>query len=253
MTTLRVITPAAWLYETPSNDSRVTSQLLYGERVDIEGERGDWRHVTAQRDGYTGWIDAACLGSLDQNAAHHVCVPYAPLYASPDIKHAPTGALPLNSVVTLGGPCVKEHPAFMPLAGGGFLIASHVTNSPKASDPLAVAKTFLGTPYAWAGRTYLGMDCSGLVQMALWACGRPCPRDSGDQWSKLGQALGDKDSPQEGDLVFFPGHVGFYIGAGALLHANATHMCTTIDPLEDVISWVAREHDAPLTGFKRIL
>lgn len=252
MTAMRVIVPAAWMYETPSTDSRVSNQLLHGESVDIIDQRGGWRHVTAARDGYTGWVDGAALGHLDPSPAHHVCVPFAPIYAAPDIKHAPMHALPLNSTVALNGPSIQARPAFVPLLQGGFIIASHVAPAVQASDPLLIAKSFLGTPYAWAGRTYRGIDCSGLVQMALWACGKRCPRDSGDQWAALGRALGENETPHEGDLVFFPGHVGFYIGEGELLHANATHMQTTIDPLEEVIAWVARDHDTPLTGFKRL-
>ena len=53
-------------------------------------------------------------------------------------------------------------------------------------DFVAVAERFVGVPYLWGGKTALGLDCSGLVQIALTACGVPCPRDSDMQEAALG-------------------------------------------------------------------
>ena len=60
------------------------------------------------------------------------------------------------------------------------------------TDWAAVAERFLGAPYLWGGRESLGLDCSGLVQQALFACGLACPRDA-DQQAELGQEIGRAD------------------------------------------------------------
>lgn len=247
--------PAAWLYERADETSHAASQLLYGETLTVIERVPDreWLRIKADRDDYEGWLKASAAAPIEHAATHTVCVPSAPIFETPDFKRPALHVLPLNSAVRLADAQPDAHPQFRALDDRTYIPAKHVEPKPVHTSPLVVAKQFLGTPYAWGGRTYAGIDCSGLVQMALWACGKPCPRDSGDQWRGLGTALSGDDVPREGDLVFFPGHVGFYLDGGRLLHANATHMRTTIDPLDNVIGWVARDHpDGPLTGFKRL-
>jgi cell wall-associated NlpC family hydrolase len=99
----------------------------------------------------------------------------------------------------------------------------------------------------------MGIDCSGLIQVSLSACGYRVLRDSGSQFHSIGSALGDKELPRRGDLAFFPGHVGFMIDGLHLLHANATNMAVTVDALDDVIEWVRAEGaENPFLGFRRL-
>ncbi|MEM1021721.1 MAG: C40 family peptidase [Pseudomonadota bacterium] len=248
-----VTAPAAWLFAEPDEKSQTTSQLLYGETLDILEIKPAWLKVQAARDHYVGWLRDYTAEPCNCNGdTQTVQVPLAPIYLTPNIKHKPVAALPLNAAVKASPERFGAKPSFLRLTDGRYIIERHLTPPSAKPNALQIAKQFLGTPYAWGGRTYDGIDCSGLVQMALWATGTPCPRDSGDQWENLGRPLAHEESPQAGDLVFFPGHVGFYAGEETLLHANATHMCTTLDPLADVIAWVAQEHDNPLKGFKRL-
>lgn len=247
---LCVQTPTLWLYEAPDARSRVSSQLLYGEHVRCLDARGDWLHIKADRDGYSGWASKTCFSSLIKAPTHVVCAPSALVYAEPDFHGAPLYWLPMNAQLTLKD--ASAGTAYLELGNGNFIAAKHTARESVVQDPVEIAKLFLGTPYAWGGRTITGIDCSGLIQQALWACGHGCPRDSGDQWTGLGKMLTKQETPEHGDLVFFPGHVGFYLEGGALLHSNARHMRCTIDPLEDVISQIGKDHPAPLTGFKRI-
>src|SRR5262245_22994123 len=112
---------------------------------------------------------------------------------------------------------------FSRLADGSFVPTRHIAELGRlAPDFVAVAERFVGTPYVWGGKTRLGLDCSGLVQVAMHAAGRDCPRDSDMQMAELGHEVeirADLDGLQRGDLIFWKGHMGVMTDAFMLLHA----------------------------------
>ena len=97
--------------------------------------------------------------------------------------------------------------------------------------PAAIAGRFLNVPYYWGGKTFHGLDCSGLVQLSLQACGIAAPRDS-DMLAALGDPVAlDGPAPfSRGDLVFWKGHVGIMVDSVLMVHANAHHMLVAIEP-----------------------
>ena len=120
-------------------------------------------------------------------------------------------------------------------------------------DFVAVAERFLGVPYLWGGKTSLGLDCSGLVQVALMASGVACPRDSDMQEAALGTALpaGDLAGLRRGDLVFWKGHVAIMRDADTVVHANAFHMAVAVEPVAEALRRIA-DGGSPVTSVKRI-
>lgn len=87
-------------------------------------------------------------------------------------------------------------------------------------DPVAEARSFLGSPYLWGGMSERGIDCSGLVHMAHRRLGRLVPRDAGQQEEAAEAVEGE---PRRGDLVTYGAatttHIAFWLGAGRILHA----------------------------------
>ncbi len=206
------------------------SQLLFGESFDLFDTADHWGFGQSVHDGYTGWVPLLALGAPPARYLTRITAALAPVFAAPDIKSPILDRLPFGARISGDG--VGN---FVALADGGHVHARHIAPAPET--PLAVARLFAGAPYVWGGRTPQGVDCSGLVQAALAACGIAAPRDSDQQRDGVGQpvAFGDRTA---GDLVFFPGHVGILVDADTLFHANAHWMTTGAEPLADVIARV---------------
>ena len=232
---------------SPAADAVAVSELLPGERFDVIDIAGGWAWGFSATDHYVGYVEADVLGEGALAAAHRVAVPLALAFAAPDIKTPVRRLLPLNAPVA-AQPAGEK---FLRTAEGDYVHRRHLADvGCVADDPVAVAMSFAGTPYRWGGRTRLGIDCSGLVQTALHACGIACPRDSDMQALTLGDAADGE--LRRGDIVFFPGHVGIMVDGKQLLHANAFHMSTLVESLADVVARLAPDHAEPVTAVRRL-
>jgi cell wall-associated NlpC family hydrolase len=135
---------------------------------------------------------------------------------------------------------------------GAYVPAAHLAPlGENESDLVTVAERFLGAPYLWGGKTALGLDCSGLVQVALTACGVSCPRDSDMQEAALGTAVSaDLSALECGDLIFWKGHVAIVLDRDSLIHANAYHMAVAIEPINEAVVRI-RNAGSEITSIRR--
>jgi cell wall-associated NlpC family hydrolase len=225
------------------------SQLLFGERFLMLETTDGFAFGMAERDNYVGYILSGALTGAE-DATHWVTAPATHLYPKPDVKAPPDVALFFGSQVKVA----DKRDGFLRIQTGHHIPQQHLTPiKGRFADPVGIADMFLGTPYLWGGTSRWGMDCSGLVQTALLACGIPCPRDSDQQEAALGVALDADAALERGDLVFWRGHVGIMADDETLLHANAHHMAVAYEPLTEAVARIAAREFGEVTCVKRLV
>ncbi len=233
----------------PRPDCAVDTQLLYGERVTLYDEEEGWGWVQAARDAYVGWVALNALWSRNDPPTHRVTVARTFIYPGPSIKLPPITAMPLGGDVTI----IDERGDFLVTPEQGFIWRAHLAPLDRpAADFVAVAEMFIGAPYLWGGKSSLGVDCSGLVQISLLASGVNAPRDSDMQAAALGESLAPDATLQRGDFVFWKGHVGIMRDPVTLLHANGTHMLVSSELLALVRERNLAAGAGDITGFRRL-
>ncbi len=241
--------PVAAIRRHPARDAEQLDQLVFGEVFEGLEERGGFVFGQATRDGYVGWVDVEALSAPVFAPSHRVAALRTYAFSKPDLKSAPVGLLSLNALATVE----DRSGRFVRAARIGWLVEGHLAPVGAAfeADAAAVALRFLHAPYLWGGRESLGLDCSGLVQQALYACGRACPRDA-DQQQALGAPLADPGELRRNDLVFWRGHVGVMLDAETLLHANGFHMAVAAEPLAEAVARIEAAGGGPVTAMRRL-
>jgi len=246
-TRYQVIEPAAALRRTPSHEARLDSEALFGEHVTVYDIEESWAWGQLETDGYVGWLSANALAAPGPAPTHKVCVPRTLCFPAADIMRPPLAALPMGARLSVA----RQDERFAITASGWHVPEVHLAPiKARAGDFVAIAEMFLNVPYLWGGKTSLGLDCSGLVQVALQAAGIACPRDSDMQDLSLGKPVALTEM-RRGDLVFWKGHVAIARDAESLIHANAHHMMVAIEETEAAIARI-KAAGSEVTSVKRV-
>jgi cell wall-associated NlpC family hydrolase len=246
-----IFDPIAPLRAAPSSDAMLLTQALKGEDVTIYDRNGEgwaWGQLTGDR--YVGWLPDRALAKPAAAPTHKITAIRTFAFPGPSIKLPPLGTLPMGAKLSI----VREDGAFAVTQDGWYLPRRHLGGIDRhVEDFVAVAESFAGTPYLWGGKSSLGIDCSGLVQVALSAMGSDCPRDSDMQQHGLGRPLDPTESKKlrRGDLIFWNGHVAIARDAGSIVHANAHHMATAIEATGDAIARISAA-GSEITAIKRL-
>ena len=239
---LEALESSALMRAAPSPDAETVSEILFGETAHVLERTGDYLKIACTHDGYEGYVQTRVMRPAEANSTHTIKALHTHLYAHPDFKSPPELRLPFMARVHCTG---KQDGGFAQTPDGWVWVGDLRPMQTPGANILSTARRFVDAPYLWGGRSALGIDCSGLVQLCMMEAGIPCPRDTKDQIKTLGHPV-ERGDIRPGDLVYFPRHVGVVLEDGSLLNATARHMRVVIEDLKDVESSYGA-----LTGIRR--
>jgi cell wall-associated NlpC family hydrolase len=246
----QVAAPSAPIRVAPRFDAHLATEALSGELLTVYDTRDGWAWVQLHEDGYVGYTTLDTLSSVIEDNTHRVSARLTYIYPAPDMKAPPITKLSFSSTVA---PIGKQEGRFAELSRGGFIFVDHLVGiRERAKDFVRVAERLVGVPYLWGGKTTLGIDCSGLVQIALQAAGVPCLRDSDMQLESAGepQDPANLDAIQRGDLLFWKGHVAIAQSGDWMIHASGHHMEVVVEQIRRAVERTAETH-GPLIAVLR--
>lgn len=239
-TLCKIFTAHTSLQEIPGAQNHIgkrDSQMLHGEYFIAKRSRGDWVYGESVFDGYKGWVHGAALTSVFNKPTHAVISLMTNVYSAPDFKTQPAETLSFMSRVAVDPATATD--GFVMMQDQPFWVPENHLAAVRdlQANPASIVDTalmFAGCPYVYGGRTAQGIDCSGLVQLALQRNGIYCPRDADQQERVVGTAVAPS-SIQAGDIVYFPGHVGIMKDDRNLINATVRVMKVAVEPLNDVV------------------
>jgi cell wall-associated NlpC family hydrolase len=195
---------ATFVLKEPADGAEAVSELLPGEDFAVLDLSAGWAWGYCLADHRVGYVEAIELAE-PLEPTHVVVEARAPIQSRADPLAATLSYLPMGSRLhgEVRGASLEFEGGFVPLS---YLraVGEH------EEDPVAVAQRLLGAPYRPGGRSCHGIDCSGLVQLALQLCGVDAPRDTREQRT-LGQKLPENAPLKRGDLLFCEDHVGMMV------------------------------------------
>lgn len=249
-----ITVPAAPVRRKPMHRKEMVSQLLFGETVKVLKTKGDlWVKIRSLHDNYEGWMTNTMLEEVDETTANTRSI------------YATTSLL---SIVTREGkkinvPAGSSLPFFK--EGKGTIGTSEYSydsdyfqRDEQVPSPELVKKLtaqWLNAPYLWGGRTPLGVDCSGFVQVIYKLMGFDLPRDAWQQ-AQEGKPVKKFSETKAGDLVFFNNkedivHVGILLGDNEIIHSSGKVRIDKIDK-KGIINATTGKRTLSLKAIRRL-
>lgn len=230
---MQINVPRAFLKSAPDIESPSLNEALLGDIFDVYEIKNGFAWGQLERDNYVGYIQTSALDDNLFKPSHKIKTIRTYGFKEPSIKSRIISTLSLGAQILPKG---EIENGFYNCGELGFVFAKHVCALDEYfDDPAQIAQMYLGAPYTWGGNSSIGVDCSGLAQNSFRACAINLPRDARMQ-EELGQNIEikpDLSGLKRNDLIFWQGHVAIMIDETNIIHANAYHLMTVIEPLEE--------------------
>lgn len=244
------------LRKEPSDSSEMVTQILFGERFEIEETQKKWSRIKLEYDGYTGWIDNKQISLFDKEETDKLAG--EPATVSMDIVQLVVQGKQMIPIL-LGSSLPFYYGKKFFIQQQEYFYEGQVKTitTPEPSQLIENAFMYFNAPYLWGGRSPFGIDCSGLTQMVFKMSGIRIKRDAWQQ-AEQGKKVADVPESKEGDLAFFKNdegrvvHTGIVLSKNRIIHASGKVRIDNIDE-KGIYNNDLKTHTHVLAGIRRFL
>ena len=239
----------------PSDQSEMTSQILFGETFQILEDTHKWSYVKITFDNYEGWIDSNSITELSEDSFNHI-------NSNPGTVTQNLSIVILNDkneqlILPMGStlPNYNKLNKTLLINKNQYRLLEKYNNDKPDIDNLS--KQFLNSPYLWGGKNPFGIDCSGFVQVVFKVIGKKLPRDANQQVN-LGSTVNFISDVKPGDLAFIDDdegniiHVGIILNNNEIIHAFGKVRIDKLDQ-QGIYNLELKKYTHKLRVIKRIL
>ena len=222
------IYPCINIYERPSINSRISSQIIYGEKFKVLRKVNNFLKIRTSYDKYHGYIkNKKFINNI--KSTHKVKVLKTKIYKSNNF-------LPFSSKIEI----LKKKNKYVMFKKNEWIKKKDITLiNKKTKNFVKIFKSYLGCKYKWGGKTYQGIDCSALVQIFYKFNNKFFPRDTVDQ-IKYKKGSITKKKFKHGDIIFWKGHVAVCLNSNQLIHAYGPRKKVVIMPIKKTINLIEK-------------
>ena len=204
------------LYEKPSYKSKISSQIIYGEKFKILSKKKGWLKIKTAFDKYVGYTKNIKY-SNKFTPTHKISVQKTNIFSFPknSNKYKQRKKLPFASRVEI----LKKYKNFIMFEKNKWIYLKDIKkNNFKEKNFIKILNLFINCKYKWGGKTFDGIDCSALVQMYYLYNNKYFPRDTKDQ-IKIRKGQKNSNNLKKGNIIYWKGHVAVCINSKKLIHA----------------------------------
>ena len=232
-----------YLYEKPSHKSKISSQILYGEKFKILLKNKNWLKIKTSFDNYTGYVKK--INYINKfKPTHKIKKIFAIIYKKPNKNSNTKKKLSFCSFIS-----VKKKENNFYKFDNYWIKKKDVTPIGKNENIFSKIKIFKNIKYKWGGSNFRGIDCSALVQIFYKYNNKYCPRDTKDQ-IKFFKKSKDNKFFKKNDLIFWTGHVAVCINNKSLIHAYGPKKKVVIMNIKKTINEI--KQNANLSVIKKM-
>ena len=224
------------IYEKPKQYSKLSSQMLYGEKFKILENKGHWLKIKTNYDNYTGYIRKKKFLIKEFVPTFKVSSKKTEIFTKRNKKLIKTKRFMFFASRIKK---IEENKNFIEFEKNKWIKKKHLkkikffeNNSNK------IFKLFLNSKYLWGGKTSDGIDCSSLIQIYFFYNGVFFPRDTKDQIKYCKKKIKKKFT--KGDIIFWKGHVGACLNQIKFIHAYGPRKKVLIMPTNETIQHIRK-------------
>jgi len=222
------IYPCINIYESPSINSKVSSQIIYGEKFKVLRKVKNFIKIRTSYDKYSGYIKKKKFINKIKST-HKIKVLKARIYKSNNF-------LPFSSEIEI----LKRKKNYVMFKKNKWIKQKDITHiNKKEKNFVRIFKSYLNCKYKWGGKTYQGIDCSALVQLFYKFNNKFFPRDTIDQ-IRYKKKNSTKKKFKLGDIIYWKGHVAICISSTKLIHAYGPRKKVVIMPIKETIKRIEK-------------